>query len=165
MLAIVHHQLLLFPDTRGHNWQPSPLGRGLRDKRTARQWVDSITAYCLWRAGEPWRSLSSPEQRWCQERRDYLDAVQLLENAFHQVEKPKGLHVALPILSPAPSPLPSELVLAELPRKALVDALLRENPKLTNRKILMHLKRRKLAHMLAAVRLAVADAEPERMRA
>jgi hypothetical protein len=55
------------------------------------------------------------------------------------------------------------LQLAELPRKTLVDALLCENPALSNRKLLMKLKSRKLAHMLAQVRLdAAAVAEPER---
>lgn len=163
MLTFAPLQLLLFPDAFWHNWHPSPTGRGLQDKRTARQWINSVVAYLHWRAGDPWRNLSEGSQRWNPERLEYLDAIRAVERAFHKIEEPAGLRVALPVLNPAPPPLPSELQLAELPRKTLVDALLCENPALSNRKLLMKLKSRKLAHMLAQVRLdAAAVAEPER---
>lgn len=166
MLSVVPFQLLLFPDARQHNWHPSPKpGQGLREKRTARQWIDSVVAYLRWRSGEPWRDLSAREHRWCQERRDYLDAIRLIQNAFHLIDKPKGLHVPLPVLNVAPPPLPTQLKLAELPRKTLVEALLRENPALTDKKLLMTLRREKLARMLAETRIEAHKARPERLRA
>jgi hypothetical protein len=165
VLFVVPVQLSLFPMMVPVKWTPFRASSRMREKRTARQWIDSIAAYCEWRAGEPWRRLSDPEQRWDHERWDYLDAARTVRDAFFEAQKPKGPYLALPALNVAPPPLPSELKLSRLPRKALVDALLRENPKLTDRKLLMKLKCRKLAHMLAAVRLESDQAEPERMRA
>lgn len=165
-LTLVPHQLLLFPGTRAHSWSPSPQGIKVRENRSGKQWVESVIGYCEWRAGNPWRRLSDPAQRNDPERWDYLDASRLIHQKFYAPEQPAGLHFSLPVLNPAPSPLPQELELAELPRKTLVDALLRENSKLSDRKILMSFKRSKLARMLAQVRVhAKAQAEPERMRA
>jgi hypothetical protein len=166
LLTLVTKQLLLFPGHPAHNWRPSPLsGRGLRDKRSARQWIDSVTAYLQWRAGEPWRSLSDPEQRNCQERRDYLDAVQTVYNAYHLVDS-KGPEIAVRPNRTDPSPFPGQTALAMQPRKVLVAALLAENPKLTDSKLLLSLKREKLARMLADVRMQVArESRPERRRA
>jgi hypothetical protein len=162
MLALVHSQLLLFPNAQEHNWHPSPKGQGLRDKRTARQWIDSVVAYCEWRAGEPWRRLSDPEQRWDRERWNYLDASRLVREAYFESERPKGLYVPLPVLNAAPPPLPSELKLAKLSRSALISALIEENPQYTDARRLKF-TRRKLARMLAETRLAAAA--PVRRRA
>jgi hypothetical protein len=135
----------------------------VRDKRTGLQWIKSVIGYLEWRAGEPWRRLSDPEQRFDSERWDYLDAARVVREAFYSDEQGSTLHIALPVLRPAPSALPGELELAELPRKVLVAALMRENPRLTDSKILKSLKRSKLARMLSELRAAAV--EPERMRA
>ena len=163
-LQVVPFQLLLFPGSRAHNWHPSPLGCAVREKRTGVQWVKSVIGYLEWRAGESWRRLSDPEQRFDPERWDYLAAARAVHQAFYRDEQESRLHFALPVLNPAPAPLPGELELAELPRKTLVAALMRENSRLSNEKILKSLKRRKLARMLSELR-AKAAAEPERRRA
>jgi len=166
LLQAVPHQLLLFPVHSGHNWHPSPLqGSGLRSQRSGRQWIDSICAYCLWRAGEPWRQLSDRNQRNDAERWDYLEAARLIRRAFYALEEPKGLHLAQPVLNAAPARSLSDLKLAELPRKTLVEALLRENPALTDKNRLMKLRREKLARMLAETRMEAHRARPERLRA
>lgn len=164
-LAVAPFQLLLFPGSLPHNWHPSPLGRAVRDKRTGLQWVKSVIAYCEWRAGDSWRNLSYADQRSDPERWTYLDAARAVHSAFYRDEPTGKLHFALPVLNAEPPPLPGELDLAELPRKVLVSALLRENPSLTNSKLLGAFKRRKLAHMLASLRLSASEARPEKRRA
>jgi hypothetical protein len=163
VLHTVPCQLLLFSDLRLHTWLPSPSGQ-MRENRSASEWIDSVIAYCEWRAGLPWKRIRSREDRWHPERWDYLGAAILARKAFYSDPDAARLHVAAPVLNPAPPPFPDELRLAGLSRKALVKALVAENPKFTDPRA-MRFTRRKLARMLCETRAAVAVAEPERMRA
>jgi hypothetical protein len=143
MLSAVPFQLLLFPNHPAHTWRPFPLGQTLREKRSAQQWIKSVVAYCEWRAGDPWRSLSDPEQRSDPDRWDWLDAARLVRSKQYEPERP--LLVAPPVHDPF------EKVVRELagwPRGALVDVLLMIDPKLTNGRILRRMGREKLARMI-----------------
>jgi hypothetical protein len=144
MLSIVPWQLLLFPDARPHNWRPFPAGQVLRDKRSGQQWIKSVIAYCEFRAGEPWRRLSDPDQRNDPERWAYLDAARLIHSKQYESERP--LLVAPPVLDPFEKDVRE---LSGWPREALVDVLLMIDPKLTSRRLLRRLTREKLARMIA----------------
>jgi hypothetical protein len=148
MLSIVPVQLLLFAWRKVHSWRPFPAGQMLRDQRTARQWIDSVTAYCEWRAGESWRCLSDSEQRNDPERWAYLDAIRLILSQQYVLERPL-------LVQPAtPDPLESEIqAYAGWPREALVDVLLmldrrQGERKLTNRRLLKRLHWTKLARLI-----------------
>jgi hypothetical protein len=85
-LCLVPHQLSLFrleaAPPAAYDGRHSPhleMDNTLRDRRTGDQWRRSIIAYLLFRAGEPWRSMSDPAHRNDPCRWEYLDAVRLLD--------------------------------------------------------------------------------------
>jgi hypothetical protein len=123
-----------------------PLGGPEVDGRSGLQWLKSAIGYCEWRAGLDWRRSS---QRNDPERWYYLDAVRLL-NDLIQVAPKDAPQFALPSFDPAPTP--AQLRYREMKRSALVTALMRENPRLTNRRILSHFSTEKLARMLDDLR-------------
>ena len=127
-----------------------PLGGPEIDGRNGLQWLKSAIGYCAWRAGLDWRRSS---QRNDPDRWYYLDAIRLMTDVLYTV--PKGPAFALPDFSP--SPTPAELRYREMKHSALVAALMRENPRLTSRRTLMHLSREKLAHMLDDIRRAAVE--------
>lgn len=117
--------------------------------RTGNQWLRSVSAYLQWRAGEPWRQLGRPDQRNSPARWDYLHAVRLIETLRHapaECDKPKPIEV--------PRPHPSESLAREIEghsRAKLVSELMKANPLLTDRKLLMRFRSPKLARMLVAI--------------
>ena len=149
-LASVAHQLKLFPECRDIvRWLP--VESGLRNRRTCEQWLRSISEYCLWRAGERWRSLTLPEHRNDPERWAYLDAARLIEDCrYTPIRK---LEPVLPSLNSLKISA-AQSKLAAHPRSWLVDRLMEADSRLTDRQRLAHLSRIKLAGMLTAVRQA-----------
>ena len=114
-----------------------------RDKRTGSQWLRSTLSYLEFRAGLGWRSMSD---RWNQDRLDYLAAICQVQDVMN-----------------APLPCVDETHAAELEnsgvkeqpgrsRLSMADELLRLDPSLTDKKILLHLPRPKLARMVADAR-------------
>lgn len=121
-----------------------------RSLRTGGQWLRAINAYLNWRTGDSWRRPSDPRQRWDPERLEYLDAIRLLNGI--------GL-ASVPTLSANEIPVrvftQTDIEVANLAansRAWLVCELMRVDPSLCNRKILLHLQRPKLARMLLGAR-------------
>lgn len=154
MLRAVHYQLSLFIVGNGYSPAPVPLaGDGERDSRTGRQWLQSALDYCLWRAGEGWRRLSSRAERESAERWHYLNAARLISTilasgAANSQRGPRVVAPTLPPLFPEHVPDKTETKLAQMPRAELVSALLEIDATLTDRRILSHFTRAKLARML-----------------
>ena len=109
-----------------------------------------MIAYLEWRAGESWRIFGRAGHRSDPERWDYLDAVRLIETIRYA--EPRRPQLALPGLPTSPTPSKQVKSLAGRPRAWLVDRLLQAKPSLTDRKLLTHLGRLKLATMLAGAR-------------
>jgi hypothetical protein len=116
--------------------------------RSAKDIIQSAMEYCQWRASHGRRGLLSAAQRFDPDRVWYLNGFATLRDHLYKPEEPKGLHVALPVLHPAPSIDPRAAKLCDKPRAWLVEELLSANPKLSNRKLLLHLGKLKLATML-----------------
>ena len=113
-----------------------------RDRRTGLQWLDSAIAYCEWRSGRCWRKRWIPEQHLALERDDYVLAIRLLTHLRYSPES---------TASPDPVPSPENPRIAELAaatRAWLVDRLMQLDPQLTDRNLLLHFRREKLAAML-----------------
>jgi hypothetical protein len=91
--------------------------------------------------------MSFDEWRRSADRCDYLDAARLLSGLLHEPDR-VGIAEALPVLNPAPPADPHIPELAALPVAKLVSRLMAADPRLTDKKILSHLSRRKLATML-----------------
>jgi len=149
MLRSIWLQSDLFPYKLESSRPPAgtPMQDSERDKRTGGQWLRSITAYLEWQSGDSWRRASdrnSPE-RWL-----YLDAIRLLNGIIGGLPRPAADHLSRRTLTDI-----RVSSLASWPRVRLVDELLRLNPALTDRKILMHLSAVKLAGMVEGARAAV----------
>ena len=144
-LRVAACQLSLFP------WRPESDLKSVErhDSRTPDQLIRSVIAYLEWRAGESWRNLTFRADRNDQDRWDYLDAVRLV--AKMRYAEPRRPQLVLPgPVTAFRSPNTKQVrELACRPRACLVDRLMRADPSLTDRKILMHLGRLKLAGMLA----------------
>jgi hypothetical protein len=136
---------------------PAGEGPSQVDGRTARQWLQSAITYCNWRAGDSWRRLSDPEQRNSPERDWYLSGSRTLLEALNSPER-QGIHIALPVLNSERVPDDIEKAHALRTRAELVRELMALDSKLTDARLLSHLPRPKLAHMLRERELR-ADAE------
>lgn len=127
------------------------------DGRTGAQWLKAAIAYCNFRAGDAWRSLSNPVQRTDECRWWYLGGARLLLSVLHAPPARPPLQVAY-----SPTPSIAELEIARLfTRPELVTRLMAANPRLTDRRILMGFTRAKLARLIVE---ADADA-PVRLEA
>jgi hypothetical protein len=138
-LQIVALQLSLFA------LKTSPSVCSEVDGRSGDQWLRSVLGYLAWRAGDDWRRASD---RFSSERREYLQAARLvlaLRNA--PVESNAPAAAAGPMKS-APQP-PS---IDDRSRALIVDELMRLNPALTSRKLLLSLSKAKLIRMLDEAR-------------
>ena len=138
-------QLVLFAT----GWLPIPpvMIDLQREKRSGDQWIRSILDYCYWRAGDCWRNLTFRDQRMSPQRWDYLRAARLVSGLRYYV--PPAIELVLPAL-PSLEPSPPKISQFDLlSRPQLVDALLDADPSLSDRKLLSHLARTKLAAMLA----------------
>ena len=137
------------------------LNDSLADRRSGAQWLRAIAAYLEYKTGDSWRRLSDRAQRWDPERLWYVDGVRFIRDF---VADTSG-HITL---ASGPPPLPQSLEkktdelraakLSLMHRAELVPLLMEANPELTDRKLLMHLSRHKLALMLIKARDANAAA-------
>ena len=143
-------------------------------KRDGRQWLLSIRAYLEQRAGLGWRKLHLAGERWNPIFLDYEQAARTitgilstgLESTPVQSARDAAAQADLDIVRGAPLPLTlAEKQLSERPRAALVDELMRD-PLYTERRLLEHLPKNKLARMVTQSReRRAADAALERRRA
>jgi hypothetical protein len=141
-----------------------------RDNRTDLEILKSVRDYCIWRAGNSWRKLWKPDQRWNPERWDYLDAARLIADILLTPNLPKPysrpdavLQAELDIQRGAPIPLsPEETKLLEKTRPALARELLRD-PLYTDARLLSGLPKTKLVRMVIQSRQRLAaDAAAEK---
>lgn len=139
MLHIVPLQLRLFPDSR-HLQESESMHRGPSPRhRSPDEILRSVAAYLEWRAGISWRA------RFDAERGDYLDALRIVSQVRYL---PAGLALAAAPLH-KPERVPAEVDrLCGWDRSELVAELMAVDPLLTNRKLLSHLSKKKLATML-----------------
>lgn len=126
------------------------LARGLltdeiRDQRTGGQWLRSVLAYLQFCTGDSWRHTTDQDSRFSPERLWYLDGIRTINGI--------GTTTPRPFLVPKQSRDEIEAAaISKSPRAEIVDSILKACPTLTDRKILMHLSRRKLAAMLVSAR-------------
>ncbi len=168
MLTLVPYQLLLFPDARAHNEPPSPVGRPVREKRTAKQIIQAILAYLDWRAGNAWVNRADPSQNHHSERRNYLRARWLVWHAFYAEPalNRKPVVSALHLTDCVPFPLRTysaeECRLAALSRSALEDQFLALRPGFPPYRLGFY-NRGRLAAVILELRAA--GVQPQRRRA
>jgi hypothetical protein len=116
-----------------------------RDRRSGSQWLRSIKGYLEWRAGLAWRR---GEDRNSPERWQYLDALRLLNG----IGRPVPAVPPICVMTPKTVQDIRLASLASWPVARLVDQLMQLSPTLTDRRILTHLSRLKLARMLMDAR-------------
>jgi len=146
--SLVWYQLDLFLYRPVDSGRLVPVQDSERDRRSGGQWLRAILSYLEFGAGDAWRRLSDPEQRNSPERLWYLGGIRTIN----------GIETCQPVISqPATfteSPTTNTTVDARLstlagePRLCLVDRLMAADHSLTDKKILLHLSRPKLAQML-----------------
>lgn len=117
-----------------------------RDKRSGAQWLKSVLSYLEYGAGDSWRRLSDPAQRWHPERQWYLSGIRQVRSVL----------AGIPSVSALPTRLldkkTDELRLVRLraqTRLWLVNELMRLEPRYTDRALLSRLNRAKLARLVA----------------
>lgn len=110
-------------------------------------------SYCDYQAGRT----RGRAPRWNPDADWYISGLRLLRAALAGDLEPSRLQIALPVLHPSPSPTIQEKELAEQPRLWLVSELLKADSRYTDKKLLSHLPRPKLAHMLAEAWAACAQ--------
>jgi hypothetical protein len=136
-----------------------------RDDRSGGQWLRATKAYLEFGTGDAWRRLSDPEQRNSPERAWYLAGIRtmngiavLLRNdakilqigATRSAGTPAA---AAPRVPSSPAKVsPAARLMAARSRGWIVDELLRVNPALTDKKLLLRLSHIKLAGMLLEAR-------------
>jgi hypothetical protein len=147
-LHLVARQLSLFPGWRIDSRRPRLRSMGTVINRAPDQILRSVIAYCLWRAGESWRNPSSPDNRRNEDRLSYLEAIRVINRVRYE---PAHLPEPVPAAAAA-KPSPKEVALAARPRLQLAAELIAADPSLTDRRLLSHLPKHKLAAMLAARR-------------
>jgi len=131
-----------------------------REKRDRSQWLRAITAYLNFQSGDAWRRLSDPAQRWDPDRLWYQNGLYCLANFLADTNGSIALVTPSPKTPRTIEEQTDDLRAVKLqarPRADLVTALMRADSKLTDRKILMHLSRLKLARMLVAAQNANSD--------
>jgi hypothetical protein len=128
------------------------------DGRTGLQWLNSVKAYLKWRSGDSWRRMSDLQQRNAAERWNYLDALRLITDVSYSdtvdsEQKPRLL------TKPTKAQVTARKLSTES-RGWLVEELLKADPKLTDKKLLLRLQRPKLASMLAERLTKKTDSRP-----
>ena len=138
-------QLCLFHDCRHASACPeartfASVNDQERDRRSGGQWLRSIRAYLNFRAGCSWRRLGSPQDRNSPEYSWYIGGIRTLNGIEAGANQPHPMRV---VNRPsASSPLCTQS------RESLVATLMAHRPDLTDKKILSHLPRPKLARMV-----------------
>lgn len=142
-----------------------------RDCRTGGQWLRAVKAYLEFGAGTAWRRLSDPEQRNSPERNWYMGGIRTMNGIPARVDLvqdgrdgaanlPAGAGSKAAAAPRAPSSSVARLM-ASRSRGWIVDELLRVNPVLTDKKLLLRLSHLKLSDMLVTSRRgAKAGARP-----
>lgn len=124
-----------------------------RDGRSGGQWIRATKAYLEFGAGDAWRRLSDPEQRNSPERAWYLGGIQTMNGIPVRVRA--KIQIVKPPQRPA-LPKKQESAVAKLTatksRGWIVAELLRVDPTLTDKKLLLRLSHIKLAGMLLEAR-------------
>jgi hypothetical protein len=128
-----------------------------RDRRTGGQWLRAVTAYLDFGAGSAWRRLSDPEQRNSPERDWYLGGIRTMNGIPARVRSDlKTLHIVAKNPQRAASPRaqasPVAKLMAARSRGWIVAELLRVDPNLSDKKLLLGLSHIKLATMLTTAR-------------
>ena len=140
----------------GRYWTMSDRDRE-RDRRTGGQWLRGVKAYLEFGAGSAWRRLSDPEQRNSPERDWYLGGIRTMNGIPAQVRNDsKTLHIVAKSTQRAALPRaqasPVAKLMAAKSRGWIVAELLRVDPNLSDKKLLLHLSHLKLATMLTTAR-------------
>lgn len=119
-----------------------------RDRRTPAQWLRAINAYLEFMSGDSWRRGADRDssERWY-----YLDAIRFLNGIGSEERVPFSRTISITPRTIQEIRISS---LASWPIAKLIDELFRLNPLLTNRKLLSHYTKVKLAQMLIAARAA-----------
>jgi hypothetical protein len=136
-----------------------------RDRRSGGQWLRAVKAYLEFGAGSAWRRLSDPDQRNSPERDWYLGGIRTLNGIPARGDSAQDVPArvgAKPAVAPrVPSSRvsgsPVARLMATRSRGWIVDELLRVNPLLTDRKLLLRLSHAKLAGMLITARGGVSS--------
>jgi hypothetical protein len=79
-MHVVHLQLDLFPHKLLTD--DSVMEDFDRDCRSGPQWLRAVLAYLDFGAGDRWRRLSDPLQRWHRDRLWYLSGIQTINNVI-----------------------------------------------------------------------------------
>lgn len=127
-----------------------------RDGRTGAQWLRATKAYLAFGAGDAWRRLSDPEQRNSPERAWYLGGIRTMNGIPVRVRKTSKIQIVAKPPQRAALPRkqdPVAKLTATKSRGWIVAELLRVDPTLTDKKLLMRLSHIKLAGMLVQARL------------
>ncbi|MGA9071553.1 MAG: hypothetical protein WB424_14915 [Terracidiphilus sp.] len=148
MLFPVWLQLDLFEHSRPPVDAPD-MDDDERDRRSCSQWRRSISDYLIYRAGLNWRHESDRNNPV---RQYYLNGLRALDNSLHLVPPRQQLRFTQKTIQDIR--LGS---LASWPVKRLVDELLVTDSTLTDRRLLSHLSKIKLAQMLMDRRAAHAS--------
>ncbi|HEY5054677.1 MAG TPA: hypothetical protein VII58_00865 [Acidobacteriaceae bacterium] len=151
-----------------------------RDNRSGRQILESARDYCNWRSTRGKHAQLTHLQRFHHDRLWYLNGVTGITDAMY-APRLVPIAIALPVLDPAPcldpraqsvtaprvpsSPAkvsPAARLMAARSRGWIVDELLRVNPALTDKKLLLRLSHLKLSGMLVTARAVQRRAGPAR---
>ena len=150
MLRPVWYQLSLFPGLVPRHY--APVSKSERDERTGPQWIRAVISYLEFSSGDAWRRLSDPLRRFSPERQWYLGGLRTMNGIQSPIPQPRP-HLVTPKIEPGPEAIAIAKLCLE-PRLALADELLLLRPELTDRRLLSHLPRPKLARMVLSARQA-----------
>jgi hypothetical protein len=150
MLLAVWLQGELFPElaAAAQDAEMRSMDDSERYRRTGRQWIKAVNSYLEFMTGDAWRRGSernSPE-RWY-----YLDAIRWLNGIGREVVLPSSRTISITPRTARDIRISS---LASWPVAKLINELMRLNPCLTNRKLITHFTKVKLAQMLVEARAA-----------
>lgn len=128
-----------------------------RDRRSGGQWLRAVNAYLEFGAGSAWRRLSDPKQRNSPERDWYLGGIRTINGIPARVRNDsKTLHIVAKSPQRAAPPRaqasPVAKLMAAKSRGWIVAELLRVDPNLSDKKLLLRLSHIKLATMLTTAR-------------
>lgn len=127
-----------------------------RDGRTGGQWLRATKAYLAFGAGDAWRRLSDPEQRNSPERAWYLGGIRTMNGIPVRVREKSKIQIVVKPPQRAALPKKQDSAVAKLTatksRGWIVAELLRVDPTLNDKKLLLRLSHIKLAGMLLDAR-------------
>lgn len=149
-----HGALVL--NTRGGACRYLKMSDRERDRRTGGQWLRAVKAYLEFGAGSAWRRLSDPEQRNSPVRDWYLGGIRTMNGIPVRDPLPARAGAKAAKSKSVPGS-PVARLTASRSRGWIVDELLRVNPALSDKKLLLRLSHLKLAEMLVTARGGVSS--------